>query len=1085
MTKRIVSLLFFVVFSFVSLKAFANSHPRGIPVITSFSPMTATPGTLITIRGSGFTGATGVAFGSGIASGWHVDSDTEIWAFVGSQCTSGSVTVSSGANIVSLAGFTFVNTKITSIAPTTGRPGDHITITGTDLDYVSAVSFGGQAAASFQVLSSTQIDAVLGNGAQGAVVIKGAYSGDTSMNFTFIAAPSVTQISPSTGYTGDLIKVYGSNFTNASAVTFGGAPAKSFTVLNAGQINAYVDNGASGSVKVTTPYGTDSGGSFVYALPNAVINSFTPTYAKNNDVVYIYGTGFVNVQQVFFGNVAAKSFTVSSSTLISAIVDTGASGAVTVQTVSNTANLAGFGYITPQTTITSFSPTSSKPGGTVVITGTNFVNVNEVSFGGLNAKSFEVVSPTQITAVIDTGKSGSIVVKSAYNTATATGFIYLAPPPPTITTFSPFVAKIGDPIVITGTNLSATTAVTFGGQPAASFQVNSDTQITAILGDGNDGDVLVTTPAGQASRSGFTFSSPPPKIASVSALAGGKGTVITITGDYFARVNQVKFGGTAAAGFQVISRNQIQAQVDYGSSGYIAVFSPLGIDSVAGFVYAPGPPIISSVNQNSVTEDLELIISGNNVGYATTVTIGGAPVKSIKVYSLGLIHVFVGTGIPGAAQLIVTTPNGSVSYGLNFYSPTPQVNSFSPSTGSVGTVVTVKGRYFNYAKYVDFLPDVTSDLKHASSFKIISDSVLTAVIDTTCKGKLGVGNDRRVYGWSGALFDYKDPLQPLVAASGTNPVSGAVNTKITVDSAVQEYNGNPYVQRHYDIEPINNPSTSTALVTLYFFQYEFDNYNQVPDHGFDLPTGPADIANKANLRVYQYHGFSATSKPGTYDGVGIEINPDDNNIVWNATTQMWEVTFEVNGFSGFFVASMGSAILPLKLLSLSAQQKESNVMLNWKTADEKNVDHFDVMKSNDGAAFNLIATIKSQSHAGENSYSYNDPAGNSATAYYRLKMVDNDGKFSLSKVVKTFGVTDNLLVVYPNPARGKVTIAHPEAKENNQVKLIDLGGRVVKVVKMEKGSTQTIINLQGVAAGTYKIVWSDGKQTIIKSLMVE
>jgi hypothetical protein len=979
------------------------------------------------------------------------------------------------------------STTITSFAPTQGVQNDHIIITGANFANVTSVTFGGKPAQSFQIISDTQIDAVLDSGRTGAVVITGPGIYDSLAGFTYLYKPQVLKITPTIAAAGDLVTIKAIFLVNVIGVTFGGVPAKSFSVVSPNQINAYVDNGATGSVAIILATGADSISGFVYNSMNPTIDHFTPTSAQKGNTVSVFGNDFVNVQAVYFGGIRASSFKVTSTTQIDAVVDSGASGSVTVQTAAKTATLAGFTYIGPQTTITSFSPATASTGTTVQISGTNFVNVFEVDFGGTKAKSFQVVSPTKINAVVDAGSSGDVMVRSDYNTATLPGFTFQPPPPPppTITTINPFVAKIGDPIVITGTNLSTATAVTFGGKPVASFQVNGDTKITAILGDGDDGNVVVTTPAGQATFSGFTFNSPPPKIASVSALAGGKGTVITITGDYFTRVNQVKFGGTAAAGFQVISRTQIQAQVDYGSSGYIAVFSPLGIDSIAGFTYTPPPPVIAWLDPSSVTEDMELIISGDNVGYATAVTIGGVPVKSIKVYSPGLIHVFVGPGIPGAAQVVVTTPNGTVSSGTNFYAPQPQVSSFSPLTGSVGTVVTVKGKYFKYANYVDFLSDVTSNLKSAYSFRIISDSLLTAVVDTACTGMLGVGNNRRSYGWSSALFTYRDPLQPLVAASGTNPVSGAINTEITVDSSVQEYNGNPYVQRHYDIEPVNNPSTSTALVTLYFFQYEFDNYNQVPNHGFDLPTGPADIANKANLRVYQYHGFSATSTPGTYDSTGIEINPDDNNIVWNAVTQMWEVTFEINGFSGFFVASMGSAILPLKLLSFSAQQKEHNVMLNWKTADEKNVAHFEILKSSDGTIFTWIATVKSLLQAGENTYSYNDPAGNATTNYYRIKVVDNDGKFTLSNVVKTFGVTDNVLAVYPNPAREKITVTYPQAKENNQVKLIDLSGRIVKIVKMEKGSIQTIINLQGVAAGPYKIVWSDGKQTIVKSLIVE
>ncbi len=88
-------------------------------------------------------------------------------------------------------------------------------------------------------------------------------------------------------------------------------------------------------------------------------------------------------------------------------------------------------------------------------------------------------------------------------------------------------------------------------------------------------------------------------------------------------------------------------------------------------------------------------------------------------------------------------------------------------------------------------------------------------------------------------------------------------------------------------------------------QDDFDTFNATPGHGGNLPTGPGDNAGKANLRVYQYHGFSVTGQPGTYSGGGTEIDPADGNIVWNAQYQWWEVTFDVTGFSGFFFEQRG------------------------------------------------------------------------------------------------------------------------------------------------------------------------------------
>lgn len=76
---------------------------------------------------------------------------------------------------------------------------------------------------------------------------------------------------------------------------------------------------------------------------------------------------------------------------------------------------------------------------------------------------------------------------------------------PTITSFTPTQALKGAKVVITGTGFTGATAVEFSDTAAESFTVDSDTQITAVVGKRGTGDVNVTTPGGTASKPGFHF----------------------------------------------------------------------------------------------------------------------------------------------------------------------------------------------------------------------------------------------------------------------------------------------------------------------------------------------------------------------------------------------------------------------------------------------------------------------------------------------------------------------------------------------------------------------------------------------------
>ena len=140
----------------------------------------------------------------------------------------------------------------------------------------------------------------------------------------------------------------------------------------------------------------------------------------------------------------------------------------------------------------------------VVITGTDLTGATAVSFGGTAATSFVVNNATPITAIAPAHTAGTVDVAvttpdgTSVNTA-ADNYTYAGAP--TITDLTPPKdSTVGsNAVVITGTNLTAATAVSFGGTAATSFVVNSATQITAIAPAHAAGavDVNVTTQEAQ------------------------------------------------------------------------------------------------------------------------------------------------------------------------------------------------------------------------------------------------------------------------------------------------------------------------------------------------------------------------------------------------------------------------------------------------------------------------------------------------------------------------------------------------------------------------------------------------------------
>ncbi|HWY52992.1 MAG TPA: choice-of-anchor tandem repeat GloVer-containing protein [Terriglobales bacterium] len=148
----------------------------------------------------------------------------------------------------------------------------------------------------------------------------------------------------------------------------------------------------------------------------------------------------------------------------------------------------------------SLVPTSGKVGDPVEILGQGFHGTTAVSFNG-KAATFKVVSGTYLTATVPTGASkGLVTVKTPSGTLTSNQVFIVTP---FIKSFSPTSGKVGTPVVITGTTFTGTTKVTFGGVPATTFKVDSDTQVTADVPTGAvTGKITITTPSGTAVSAG-------------------------------------------------------------------------------------------------------------------------------------------------------------------------------------------------------------------------------------------------------------------------------------------------------------------------------------------------------------------------------------------------------------------------------------------------------------------------------------------------------------------------------------------------------------------------------------------------------
>jgi hypothetical protein len=142
--------------------------------------------------------------------------------------------------------------------------------------------------------------------------------------------------------------------------------------------------------------------------------------------------------------------------------------------------------------------------------------------------------------------------------------------------------------------------------------------------------------------------------------------------------------------------------------------------------------------------------------------------------------------------------------------------------------------------------------------------------------------------------------------------------------------------------------------------------------------------------------------------------------------------------------------LPVKLLAFSGSYNGSKTLLSWETANEVNFDRYDVERSTNGSDYLAIASEKSKTGIAQPKYQFSDDLNGSYenVFYYRLRMVDIDGKYSYSNVIMVRKDQKQMasLIISPNPVfgGGVVTIRlGSESKKSVEVRVIDNSGKIV------------------------------------------
>lgn len=394
--------------------------------IDNFAPAAVKPGQEITLTGDYLNLVKEVIFTSRVSVGdtlFTAQSRKELKLVVPAEAQSGPIAVSNGEAdpiiITTTTDLTVTLPTLTAISPNPAKAGTALTITGTDLDLVKTVVFGGNKnVTEFVSQTSTTMEVTIP-----ADALDGSISIITDSNIKtdseaelILVAPTIASVSPNPVKNGADLTITGTHLDLVSAVTFSGGVGGTIVNQSATEIQVTVpDLAVTGPVTVST-LSNKSALSDELSLIKPTITSIEPMALIAGNDITLTGTDFDLVQTVIFNNNLIVNVTPESETSITVTVPEAAeSGTIKLVTINGdeVESMESLAITTPNTPVISSITNVVYPGDLLVIEGTKLNFVESVVFqDDIKATQYGIRSETRIEVYVpENATTGTVTLK--------------------------------------------------------------------------------------------------------------------------------------------------------------------------------------------------------------------------------------------------------------------------------------------------------------------------------------------------------------------------------------------------------------------------------------------------------------------------------------------------------------------------------------------------------------------------------------------------------------------------------------------------------------------------------------------------
>lgn len=193
-------------------------------------------------------------------------------------------------------------------------------------------------------------------------------------------------------------------------------------------------------------------------------------------------------------------------------------------------------------------------------------------------------------------------------------------------------------------------------------------------------------------------------------------------------------------------------------------------------------------------------------------------------------------------------------------------------------------------------------------------------------------------------------------------------------------------------------------------------------------------------------------------------HPEYVNAVWNS-------------------GCVGLGTLPASLIYFTGRLSNNTVILNWQSANEINLSHYEIEKSFNGTSFTALAQVKGGNHH----YTFQDDITKNSgrRIYYRLKKTDKDGSYTYSNIFSIHIPATILFTISPNPAKEYININMNKPSAGKiAVTITDATGKTISTINAALQNNACRVRTSALIAGTYFISVSANGERAIQKLIV-